>query len=185
MQPPGKPFSRLRPGDARLKKAMKKNIKITKSLFLGLCIIVFINSCETEQTGGGKVFKGSIVEEIFIIAERDTINIVLEQTIFNPTKDTIPKIHSGANNNSDVIEMHLFVSYESFNENPEFIKEVDNHSDTIFVWFSIKEKYSPLSKTNTILEIENSPIIESSVIDSIRIESSIFKNVNIIEKYLE
>ncbi len=165
--------------------AMKGKIFKICLLSFSIGILFLLTNCENETTCGGKVFKGSAEGEIYIISENDSIIIVLEQAFSYPKNDSINKIVHFVTDNSEVIKMNFFVRYESYNENPEFIKEVDSYGDTIFVWFSIREKFKKLSKTNSIVEIECSPIIESSVIDSVLVEIGANKTVNIIEKYSE
>lgn len=164
---------------------MKQKIKIFSFLLLCIITLSLLNSCENESTCSSKIFKGNTEEEIFIISENDSLNIVIEQAYSYLNNDTIHQTVKYSEDKSEVVKLNLFVSYESYHEIPEFIKLVDNYRDTIFIWFSIRDKINKLSKINSILEVECTPIVEASVIDSIHIEFSESKNVSIIEKYGE
>lgn len=148
-------------------------------------MIALFNSCEPEETCRSNIYKDSFVDDLIIISNTDTTNILVEQLHFyNYSPDTI--LYSvREDGSSDLIKLNLFVSYESYSETPYINKDAIFNQDTVFVWYSIIDIYNnSLMKNNSVLEVQCSPPPERSRIDSIHVEIGKDKVVKIESKYL-
>ena len=157
--------------------------RLTLLLFITMALL---NSCDSDTTCGDDVYKGNLTDDLMIINNADTTNIVIEQIyFFNYSPDSIIYSYKVTEDSSDLIKLNLFVSYESYTKIADINKEINLYADTVFVWYSIIEKYSnTLMKNNSIVEIECSPFQERSRIDSIHVEVGKNKLVKIKSKYL-
>ncbi len=165
---------------------MKKLIKTNLIFILLFSILLFI-SCKMETTCRGSVYKGRLVEDILIVSNLDTTNIIIEQSSPHGInlRDSIHSSFTMEEDSTDLIKLKLFVSYESHTKKPNMNKESTFYQDTVFIWYSIDEKYNTtLMKNNSILESECSPTIQYSRIDSIHIEVSKNKTVKLESRYL-
>ncbi|WP_353678107.1 hypothetical protein [Rosettibacter primus] len=137
------------------------------------------------KTDDDRFYKGKYIDEIIIVNEADTSNIVIEQFESLPlSKDSIPYSFKEENNNSDLITLRLFVSYGSYSQTPKVIKEANMTMDTIYIWYASREKiYKTFYKNNSIIESIDAPKLEFITIDSIVIQKSINKVVNIFSRF--
>jgi hypothetical protein len=138
------------------------------------------------NTDDGKFYKGKYSDEIIIIDEADTLNIVIEQFESLPlSKDNIPYSYNEDNSNSDLISLTLFVSYGSYSQTPKVFKEANKIIDTIYIWYASREKFNKtIYKKNSITEpAAMAPKLEYVTIDSISIQKSKNKVINLYSRF--
>lgn len=160
--------------------------ELNRLVFIIIVILLF-QSCEMNNTDDDRFYKGKFTDEIVIVDESDTLNIVIEQLESLPiAKDSILYSYNEGNNNSDLITLKLFVSYGSYSQSPKVIKEANIISDTIYIWYASREKYNKLLyKNNSITESVTAPKLEYVTIDSILIYKTRNKIVNLFSRFIK
>ena len=69
---------------------MSVSLKIMVLIFFSVIIFLVFQSCEMNNTDRAKYYKGNFIDEIFIVKESDTTNILIEQFQKSPfQKDSI------------------------------------------------------------------------------------------------
>jgi len=164
-----------------------KNIfKKDFGLFILIMSITFVFfSCNTDDDLG-EYYEGTFNDSATLLSEPDTVNIILEQARTQFHKENIPYSIETLNSNTDTITLKLFVSFGSYNKNPKPVKDINENSDTFYVWYSLRDKIGKaLNKNNSITEINTSPQINYISVDSIAIHKGIDKVVNFISRLIE
>ncbi len=150
-----------------------------------LSIAVFFISCNTADDLG-EFYEGTFNDSVLIISKADTVNIVLEQGKTQFHKDIIPYSIETVSINTDTILLNLFVSYGSYNKNPNPLKEINEDSDTVYVWYSLRGKMTnAFYKNNAVTKANTSPQISYVSIDSIAVEISKNKIIQLITRLVE
>jgi hypothetical protein len=163
-----------------------KNRFEEKSLLfiVAISIILVLSSCNTDDDPG-EYYQGTFNDSVAIINEADTTNIILEQARTQFHKENVP-YSIEINDNTDAIVLKLFVSYGSYNQNPNPVKDIDEISDTFYVWYSLRNKSGKtLPKNNSITEVNTSPAISYVSIDSVVVQKATSKVVNFISRLIE
>lgn len=149
-----------------------------------LSIAVLFISCNVGDLG--EFYEGTFNDSVLIISKADTVNIVLEQGKTQFQKDIIPYSIETVSTNTDTILLNLFVSYGSYNKNPIPLKEIIDVSDTIYVWYSLRGKMPKVFyNNNSITKANTSPQISYVSIDSIAVEISKNKILQLITRLVE
>lgn len=158
--------------------------ELNRPAFIIIVIFLF-QSCEMNKTDDDRYYKGKFTDEIVIVDESDTSNIVIEQFESLPlSKDSIPYSYNEKNINSDLITLELFVSYGSYSQTPKVIKEANIISDTVYIWYASRERINKsFYKNNSITESFTAPRLEYVIIDSIVIQKNINKVVKLFSRF--
>lgn len=157
-----------------------KLFKIIDSIFI-ILFFAFFNSCSEETEKFVEYYEGTFNDEIVFVLNVDSSNIILEQLgITSKIKENVPYSIENNQTLTDSIKLKLFVSFGSYNQNPSAIKQTYQDSDTVYVWYSTRNKnYKTLSKSNNITEVETSPKLEYLSVDSV----VVFKTENKFIKF--
>ncbi|MBI5660844.1 MULTISPECIES: hypothetical protein [Ignavibacterium] len=169
---------------------MSINLKLFVIVFIFMIVVLALQSCEMNDIDGNKYYKGKFIDEIFIVKESDTINIIIEQFQKWPfQKDSIPYSFDEKKDSSDLIALKLFVSFGSYSQLPKVNKEVYSIMDTILIWYDsyvwisgrdvLNKSLYKNHSDNLITDISTAPKLEYLIIDSIVIHKSIYKAVSI------
>lgn len=146
-------------------------MKVYKILFTVFFLVVpfFLSSCSEETDNFGEYYEGTFNDEVVFNFFPDSSIIILEQIgIVSKIKENVPYTIEDDQSLIDSIRLKMFVSYGSYNQNPRVIKQTSQDNDSVYVWYSTRNKnYKTLSKSNTITEVETSPKLEYVSIDSI------------------
>ncbi|MCZ7604007.1 MAG: hypothetical protein M5R37_14180 [Melioribacteraceae bacterium] len=157
-------------------------------------IVILVQSCENDNTDRNKYYEGNFIDELFIVTQSDTTNIVIEQFQKLPFQnDSLIYSFEGKNDSSDLITLELFVSFGSYSQHPKVNKEVNSIMDTIYIWYdsyvwnpdasyqnnSLYKNYS----NNLITEISLEPKLEYIVIDSILVHKSNYKVIRLNTRF--
>jgi hypothetical protein len=164
-----------------------KNIFRTNHFLLiaAASIIFILSSCNADDDLG-EYYEGTFNDSIIILSEADTVNIILEQARTQFQKENIPFSIETLSNNTDTIALKLFVSFGSYNENPNPVQELNEISDTFYVWYSLRNKAGKiLNKNHSIAEVNTSPRINYVSIDSVAVQRGTNKVVNFISRLIE
>jgi len=164
-------------------------MKSLYSTFIILITILF-QSCEMNDTDGNNYYKGNFIDEIFIVTESDTTNIMIEQFQKLPfQKDSISYSFEEEKDSSELIVLNLFISFGSYSQLPKVNKEAYSIMDTIYIWYDsyvwssgrdiFKNSLNKYNSNNLITEISSEPKLEYIVIDSIVIHKSKNKSVSL------
>jgi hypothetical protein len=163
------------------------NMKLYKNLapiFFAM-VSLFFTSCSEDNDDFGEYYERTFIDSVIVFSDSDTINIVLEQARTQFQKEKIP-YSIEIKNNTDSIRLKLFVSFGSYENNPNPLKEISEISDTIYVWYSLRKKMSKaFYKNNSITEANTSPRISYISIDSIVVQRGQDKRVNLLTRIIE
>ncbi|WP_337873406.1 hypothetical protein [Ignavibacterium sp.] len=146
---------------------MKVNKKIATIFFA--VVSLFFASCSEDTDGFGEYYEGTFSDEVVFNFIPDSSFIILEQLgIVSRIKENVPYSIEDDQSLIDSIKLKMFVSYGSYNQNPKVIKQTSQNNDSVYVWYSTRNKYyKTLSKSNTIAEVETSPKLEYVSVDSL------------------
>lgn len=141
----------------------------TISLICFAVVLFFFSSCSEETDGFGEYYEGTFSDEVVFNFIPDSSVIILEQLgIVSRIKENVPYSIEDDQSLIDSIKLKMFVSYGSYNQNPNVIKQTSQDNDSVYVWYSTRNKYyKTLSKSNTIAEVETSPKLEYVSVDSV------------------
>lgn len=156
-----------------MKKLLKKNYSGKYFLFeVVISLTCLLAACNTDNDKDfGTYYSGTFNDLINIFCESDTVNIVLEQLSSHFQKQNVP--YSIETNNIDTVMIKLFVSFGSYNQQPEPVKNVNQISDTFYVWYSLVSKTSKtINKGSAITEVSTSPKISYVSVDSLVISKT-------------
>jgi hypothetical protein len=146
-------------------------MKVYKILFTVFFLVVpfFLSSCSEETDKFGEYYEGTFNDEVVFNFFPDSSIIILEQIgIVSKIKENVPYTIEDDQSLIDSIRLKMFVSYGSYNQNPRVIKQTSQDNDSVYVWYSTRNKnYKTLSKSNTITEVEASPKLEYVSVDSV------------------
>ncbi|QKJ98834.1 MAG: hypothetical protein HND40_04220 [Ignavibacteriota bacterium] len=79
----------------------------------------------------------------------------------------------------------MFVSFGSYNQQPEPVKNVKQISDTFYVWYSLVSKTSKtINKSSTITEVSTSPKVSYVSVDSLVIGKTPDQVIHFISRLL-
>lgn len=156
------------------------------SFILIIVLSTFLFSCG-EDDELGNYYEGNFNDLIKIVSQSDTTNIIIEQLRMNSIfKDDIPYSEEIVNANTDSINLKLFVSFGSYNQTPNVIKETNNILDTFYVWYSTRIKINKsLSKNNSITGVTTSPKLDYVSIDSVVVQRGQNKFINLITRLVQ
>lgn len=140
---------------------MKFNKLMQRGLVFSLLLISFsvtFISCsdEDKEDEGIHFYEGTYTDVIAFKAAPGEVHVIIEQIPLAPRmKENIP--YSIYKLPTDSTRLMLFVSYGNYSpEKPKVYKDVTHINDSIFIWYTNREKMlNKLRKTNSINEAEN------------------------------
>ena len=143
-------------------------------------------SCSEETDGFGEYYEGSFNDEIVFNFSPDSSIIILEQLgIISKIKENVPYTIEDDQSLIDSIRIKMFVSYGSYNHNPIVIKQTSQNLDSVYVWYSTRNKYyKTLSKSNNITAIETSPKLEYVSVDSVVVYKAVNKYIKFFSRVI-
>ncbi len=160
--------------------------RLLKNFFILITSLAFLLiTCDT-QDDFPKYYEGKLTDSITIISQSDTTNIMIEQLRLLPVfRDSVPYSEEITIPDSGTIRLKLIVSFGSYSERPGIVKQVNQIDDTVFVWYSNRDRISKqLLKDNTITVVNTSPRIEYVSIDSVFIQRNQNEKVNLYSRLL-
>jgi hypothetical protein len=173
-------------------KFSKIKLKVNDSiheLVVAIILLFFsfiISSCSDEDNYRD-YYQGTFKDEIEFTSALDSTNIVFEQlAIVLNIKENIPYSISNDSSLSDTIKFKLFVSFGSYDQHPEVIKETNQINDSVYVWYSTRNKfYKSLSKSFSISEPDISPVVEFVSVDSIVVYKAGLKFIKLFSRIIK
>ena len=141
----------------------------TYATILVVAVLFLFSSCSEETDGFGEYYEGTFRDEVVFNFSPDSSIIILEQLgIISKIKEIVPYTIEDDQSLIDSIRLKMFVSYGSYSPNPTVIKQTSQDNDSVYVWYSTRNKYyKTLSKSNNITEVETSPKLEYVSVDSV------------------
>lgn len=145
-----------------------KVYKTIATIFFAV-VSLFFSSCSEETDSFGKYYEGTFRDKVVFNSIPDSSNIILEQLgIVSRIKENVPYTIENDRSLIDSIKLKMFVSYGSYNQNPNVIKQTYQNNDSVYVWYSTRNKYyKALAKSNTVAGVETSPKLEYVSVDSV------------------
>jgi hypothetical protein len=166
-------------------KMTNKSKSLIQSLIAFITVLLIFSSCD-EDGGFGEYYEGNFNDQIILVNQSDTSNIIIEQPRMLFLKDSIPYSEEINNAIADSINLKLFVSFGSYNQTPRVVKETNKILDTFYVWYSTRDKIRKiLYKNNSITEVTTSPRLEYVSIDSIAIQKASNKVISLYSRLTE
>lgn len=168
-----------------VKELLKKYFSVKCFLFAAvISLTCLIAACNTDNDKDfGAYYNGTFIDFVNILSESDTVNIVLEQLGSHFQKQNVP--YTFETNNNDTVKIKLFVSFGSYNQQPEPVKNVKQISDTFYVWYSLVSKTSKtINKSSTITEVSTSPKVSYVSVDSLVIGKTPDQVIHFISRLL-
>lgn len=162
-------------------------------LFL-IIISISLHSCELETTDKGKYYEGKNVDELYIIIQPDTANLVIEQHRKLPIqKNNFTFSFKDKNDNSDLIILRLFSSFGSYSQKPQINIMANYVKDTVFIWYDsinwdfdnvvFDNSFNRNNSNNLLTEANPAPKLEFIIIDSIWVFKSKNKVISLKAGY--
>ena len=150
-------------------------------------ISLFFSACSKDIDGFGEYFEGSFNDEVVFNFSPDSAIIILEQLgITSKIKENVPYTIENDTSLIDSIKLNMFVSFGSYNRKPNVIKQISQHNDSVYVWYSTRNKYYKiLAKSNTVVGVETSPKLEYVTVDSVVIYKAENKFIEFISRVIK
>ena len=144
------------------------------------------NCSESVSTDNDKIYRGKFTDHINVVNHSDTVNIIFKQKrVEYNQKEEIPFRIIGSKKDS-LIKLNLFGHYETYIENPQAVKEIENTKDTLIIGYYFYNKYDKILKSNNFNYVNNSsePILQYMKVDSIIVEKDFNKVLNLKSKFI-
>jgi hypothetical protein len=162
-----------------------KIYKIIATLFF-IAVSLFFSSCSEDADNFGEYYEGTFNDEVVFNFIPDTSIIILEQLgLISIIKEDVPYTIENDQSLIDSIKLKMFVSYGSYNQKPNVIKQTYQDNDSVYVWYSTRNKYfKALAKSNTVAGVETSPKLEYVSVDSVVIYKAENKFIEFISRVI-
>ena len=149
-------------------------------------VSLFFTSCSEDTDDFGEYYEGSFNDEVVFNFSPDSSIIILEQLgIISKIKENVPYTIEDDQSLIDSIRLKMFVSYGSYNQNPKVVKQTSQDNDSVYVWYSTRNKYyKTLSKSNNIAEVETSPKLEYVSVDSVVVYKAENKSIKFFSRVI-
>ena len=169
----------------KIKSKVNQSIAEIVVAIILLSFFFFCSSC-SDENNFRDYYQGTFNDEITFTSAIDSTYIVLEQlAIVLNIKENVPYSISNDSSLSDTIKLKLFVSFGSYDQNPKIIKEINQVSDSVYIWYSARNKiYKSLAKSFSISEPEISPLVEFVSVDSVVVYKAEMKYVKLISRVI-
>ncbi len=134
-----------------------------------IIISLVISSCSEETENFGKYYEGEFNDYITFNYNQDSVNIILEQLgTASIIKQNVPYSIENIQSIGDSITIKMFISFGSYKETPNVVKQINSINDSIYIWYSTRDNPNKvIAKTSNITGIETSPRIDFVSVDSV------------------